>query len=255
MRNIFKTLLLPFAALVIGIIGTVSIHTAVAGPSAAPPYNNVSSPVNTGAIAQVKKGLLGLGDLQTQVLGGYQLFVKGKTRLQGRTDIVGATRVEGILTVTQDAHAKGFCLPADGGGCVSKWATQWEAVPGMSNINCLNQTTSKCSININVPAFDVSYEYRIVASSVEGTSKKYFSCDNVGNYSLICDSFTGYYTLSGGQPMVKPLYESIGVAVTSGESPNRFEVSWSTHDFTNTIPAGVGMDKYNYGSLTVYRKK
>ncbi len=121
MRNIFKTVLLPLATLVVGVVSAASIHTAVAGPSASPPYNNVSSPINTGAISQVKKGLLGLGALTTDKLDGYQLFVKGKTKLQGDTDIVGGTRVEGTLNVTQDAYAKQFCLPGDKGGCVNSW--------------------------------------------------------------------------------------------------------------------------------------
>ncbi len=154
MRNISKTFLLPIATLVVGVIGAVSIHQALAGPSAAPPYNNVSSPINEGVISQVKKGALGLGlNLRRDKLDGNQLKVQGttrlegdttvvgSTRLEGTTTVVGSTRLEGTTTVVGDTYANQFCL--SGKGCINQLPST-AAPPDLTNYCTRNDTKAGC---------------------------------------------------------------------------------------------------------------
>lgn len=134
-----KTVLTAVATMVVSVAAAMSINHALAGPSAAPPYNNVSSPLNVSINSQVKKGPLGLGNLRSDSLGGNQLYVKGTTKLEGATTVVGsttvtgATRLEGSTNVVGDTSAYRFCLPSNKGGCADDW-NRFRGVAGYADL-------------------------------------------------------------------------------------------------------------------------
>lgn len=194
MRNISKTFLLPIATLVVGVIGAISIHQALAGPSAAPPYNNVSSPVNVSANPQVKKGPLGLGlDLTTDKLGN-QLRVKGTTMLEGKTTITGGasisggatiagnTTIMGTTNVVGDTYAKQFCLPDDKGGCVSQWSAQNGVLQGGSSAPDLSNYCTKNDTRDGCQGVGASYTMRFETTCQSGQTCRISTPDSYGVY-------------------------------------------------------------------------